>query len=212
MRKEIFFFLLMIFSLLSGTICSQTDGPDINKSKSTIWYFGAGLGACTKGGVFEYSFTVATANYWGGSINFRTNLSKSDNVPSDYYDDELRVVAPKDYLTIVSFNFLKKFPTSKQNIRIGFETGPAWIRYNLAEFEYNPNYSPDDESDNWGVPEYLYNKSHEATSKFGFSLTGRTEFVFKKSFSLDLGLYTVINGFQSIVGLNVCINLGRIVN
>jgi len=213
MRKAFLFFILFI-NLFSCPIWSQTDSLDIQNSNKTIWYFGAGLGACNRGGVFELSFTVATENYWGGSINFRTSMAKSDNVPTDYYDDELRVFSPKDYLTAISFNLLKKFQTSKKNIRVGFETGPAWVRYNLAEFEANPDYDPNYErsSWDWGPPNYLYWKSHEVTSKIGFSLAGRTEFIFEKSFSMDLALYTVINGFQSIVGLNVCINFGRIGN
>jgi hypothetical protein len=213
MRKAFPFFILFI-NLFSCPVWSQTDSLDINKTNPIIWYFGGGLGFCNTGGVFELSFNVATGNYWGAGINFRTNMSKSDNVPSDYYDDGIRVVSPKDYLTAVSFNFLKKFPISKKNVRIGIETGPAWVRYKLAEFEANPDYDPNYErsSWDWGPRNYLYLKSHEVTSKIGFSLAGRTEFIFEKSFSLDLAIYTVINGFQSIVGLDVCINLGRIEN
>jgi hypothetical protein len=203
---------ILIFSSFPFLSWSQGDSLIIADSKKNIWYFGGGIGACNKGGVIEYSFAMASANYWGGSINIRANLSKSDDVPSDYYDDGLRVIAPKDYLTAISFNFLKKFPTSKKNIRIGLEAGPAWVRNNIAQFESNPDYDPDAESDgwNWFSPNYLYYKSHDATSKIGFSFTARAEYIFARHSSLDLALYTVINGYQTIVGANLCVSLGRI--
>jgi hypothetical protein len=214
MRKILFFFFILFFSLLSDTICSQTDSLDIHETNPMRWYFGSGIGVGSKGGVFELSFTMASSNFWGGSLNFRTNMAKSDNVPTDYYDDGLRVISPKDYLSVLSFNFLKKFEFPATPVRFGFETGPAWVRYNLAEFEANSNYDPNYErsSWDWGPPNYLYLKSHEATSTIGFSIAAKTEFPFKSFFSMELTVYTVLNNIQSVVGLDICLNLGKIRN
>ncbi len=184
MNKLMIVFPAVIISLLSNTIWSQTDTLNINKTSPVLWYFGSGFGACNRGGVLELSFTVTSSNFWGGSLNFRTNMSRSDNVPEDYYDDGLRVIPPKDYLSALSLNFVKKFQTSNKFLRIGFEAGPSWVRYNVAEFEYNPDYDPDKEysSWNWYLPNYLYYKSHDATSTIGLSLAAKAEFPFTRFF------------------------------
>jgi len=214
MNKLIVVFPAVITSLLSSTIWSQTDTLNISKASPVYWYFGSGFGACNRGGVLELSFTVTSSNFWGGSLNFRTNMSRSDNVPSDYYDDSKRVIPPKDYLSVLSLNLVKKFQTSNKYLRIGFEAGPSWVRYNLAEFEYNLDYDPDKEysSWNWFLPNYMYYKSHDATSAIGLSLAAKTEFPFTRYLGLELSLYSIINNIQSVIGLDICVDLGRVGN
>ena len=214
MNRLMIVFPAVIISLLSNTIWSQTDTLDINKTGPVLWYFGQGFGVANRGGVLELSFTVTSSNFWGGSLNFRTNMSRSDNVPEDYYDDGLRIIPPKDYLSALSLNFVKKFQTSKKFLRFGFEAGPSWVRYNVAEFEYNPDYDPDKEYNDWYwyLPNYLYYKSHDPTSTIGLSLAAKAEFPLIDFLGLELTLYSVINSLQSVIGLDICVDLGRVGN
>jgi len=211
MKKTLFLILAILFCLLPGKTRAQTDSVEIQPDKIGIWYFGIGGGAVTRGGTFDLSFTMTSINYWGGSVNFRAGILKSENVPSDYYEDGLREIAPKDYLDVVTLNLVKKFPTIYKSVRFGVEAGPSWVRYNTAEFTLNPDYN-DPEDWWWPFPRYKYFKSHVAENTAGLSLAAKVEFPVIFFMSFDLSLYTVINNIQSIVGLDICIDFGKVGN
>jgi hypothetical protein len=212
MKKIILIFSVSYICLLFNSVWPQTDSIANKKDHKILWYFGDELGGCNKGAVFGLGCTVTSSNLWGGSLSFRTNTSKSDNVPSDYFDDGIRVFAPRDYLRALSLNLVKKFRTSSKYIRIGLEAGPSWVRENIAEFEANPNYDPDREESSWNImyPNYKYYKSHVATSTIGLSIATKVEFPFIEFLGLDICLYSVINNLQTIVGLDICLDLGRV--
>jgi hypothetical protein len=206
MKKLIPVYITLFFCMSCNITWCQTDSIEIKKNKIGIWYFGIGGGPLTHGGSFNLNFNIASSKYLGGSVNFRTGLMKSDNVPSDYYEDGLRVFAPKDYLNVLSFNFLMEFPTKSPYIRLGFETGPSWVSYKIAEFELNTNYS----DPFWPLPQYKYYKSHVVKNTAGLYIAAKMDFPFIFFFGMDLSLYTVINNIQSVIGIDICCNLGKV--
>jgi hypothetical protein len=205
MKRIIILLFFILFCFISNNVCSQTDTVGVNKNKIGVWYFGMGFGNCNRGIDGDLSFTITSANYWGGNINLIFGMSRSLNVPSDYEEGGLRFNTPMDYLDVMAFNFVKLIPIPQKSVRFGFEAGPSWVRWNVAEFEPNPNYDPD-----WPFPQYKYFKSHVVKNSIGLSLAAKTEFQPSKFFGIGLSVYSVINRIQSVIGLELCLELGRI--
>ena len=207
MKKTLFLILTILFCLLPNITWAQTDSTEIQTDKIGIWYFGIGGGNCNRGVDIDLSFTITSSNYWGGSINFMTGIVKSDNVPSDYYEGGLRLtkISPKDFLDVIALNFVKKIPIPQKSARFGFEAGPSWVRWNVAEFTLNPNYDP-----NWPLPQYKYYKSHYVKSTVGLSLVAKAEFPLAEFVGIEFSLYSVINSIQSVIGFNLCLDLGKV--
>jgi hypothetical protein len=205
MKKTLFLILAILFCLLPGKTRAQTDSVEIQPDKIGIWYFGIGGGNCNKGIDINLSFTITSPNYWGGGITLMTGIVKSNNIPPDYYEGGLRASSPKDYLDVVAFNFVKIIPIPKKSARFGFEVGPSWVRWNVAEFELNPNYDPD-----WPLPQYKYYKSHVAKKTVGLTLITKVEFPLAEFVGVEFSIYSVINNVQSVIGLNLCLDLGKV--
>lgn len=203
MKKTISVPLIILFGILSNKIWSQADSLKIDKANPIIYYFGLGAGPTIRGGFGELSFTIASSNYWGGSINFKRGFVRMENVPDDYYG-LFRFSPPTDDYTFLSFDLLKKFSTSNKTVRFGFEAGPALIWYNLVELELNPKY-PD-------LFQYKYSKIYTFESTFGVALKATTEFPFSRFVGCELDVFTVLNKLQSVVGFGICLNLGRVRN
>jgi hypothetical protein len=168
---------------------------------------GFGGGICFKGSIWGLNYTMISSNSWGASCRFYWNIFKSQNVPSDYYDDGARTFAPKDYVNTLSLNVLKAFPTRKITSRVSFEAGPALVIYRQAEFELNPYYTPD-----YPMPGsiYLYDKSHPRKFTAGGTLMAKYEYLPSHSVGFEFGLFTNINSFQTIVGFEVSLIFGRL--
>jgi hypothetical protein len=205
MKKIIILLFFIPFCFISYNVCSQTDTVGVNKNKIGVWYFGMGFGNCNRGIHGDLSFTITSANYLGGSINLLFGMARSKNVPSDYKEGGLRVMTPMDYLDVLAFNFVKQIPIPQRSVRFGFEAGPSWVRWNNAEFDLNPNYDPD-----WPLPQYKYLKSHVVKNTIGLSLAAKTEFQPLEFFGIGLSVYSVINRIQSVIGLELCLELGRV--
>jgi hypothetical protein len=201
MKKNIFLPLVLLFGTLTNNIWSQTDSLKINKLSPAIYYLGFGFGPNTRGGNFELSFTFTTSGYWGGSLNLRNGYVKLANVPADY-GGQFGRLPPFDSFMILSFDLVKKFPTAGKSVRFGFEAGPSYVKYNLTKLVIDPNY---------GFPGvYKYDKVHTPKNALGVSLTAKTEFPFSRFIGCELGLFTIINKVQSVLGLNVCLTLGKV--
>jgi hypothetical protein len=200
MKKMFYFPLIVFLGSFSNRTWSQTD--TLEKVSSIIWYTGFGGGPCTRGGSFEMSFDMASSkNHWGGSLNFKTGFILLGDIPSDY-GGQFGRLPPADDFTVLSFNLLKKFPTSYRYLRFGLETGPSWVRYNLTKLELNPYY-PD-------PFQYKYNKVHTLKNTFGISLTAKAEFPFSSFLGCELAVFTVINKIQSFWGLDFCLSFGNL--
>jgi len=183
--------------------------PDsLAKDNLTRWLAQGGLGGgiCFKGSIWGFYYTMISSNNWGGSCRFYWNIFKSQNVPSDYYDDGARTFAPKDYLNTLSFNLLKAFPAQNPNLRFSIEAGPALVIYRQAEFELNPSYTPD-----YPMPGsiYLYYKSHPRKFTVGGTLMVKYEILPSKSGGLEFGIFSNINSYHTVTGLVMSIILGR---
>ena len=201
MKKTTFLPLLLLFNVLTTNIWAQSDSLKMNKLSPAIGYLGFGFGPNTRGGNLELSFTITTSGYWGGSLNLRNGYVKLAEVPADY-GGQFGRLPPLDNFMILSFNMVKKFPTSEKSVRFGFEAGPSWVRYNLTEFVIDPNY---------GFPGvYKYDKVHTLKSTLGVSLTTKAEFPFSRFIGCELGFFIVINKLQSVLGFNVCLTLGKV--
>jgi len=49
----------------------------------------------------------------------------------------------RDYLSLISVTLVKEFSTSNKSMRFGIEAGPSRVKYNVAQFELNTSYDPD---------------------------------------------------------------------
>ena len=168
---------------------------------------GYGGGICFKGSIWGINYKMISFNNWGASCRFYWNIFKSQNVPSDYYDDGARTFAPKDYVNTLSLNLLKAFPTRHLTSRVSVEAGPALVIYRQAEFELNPSYTPD-----YPMPGsiYLYYKSHPRKFTVGGTLMAIYEYLPSHAVGFEFGMFTNINSFQTIVGVEVSLIFGRL--
>jgi len=203
MKKTFFISLIILLSILSNKIWSQTDSLKTDKVSQIICYLGFGGGPSLRGASGELSLTITSSNYWGGSLNFRKGYIRIENVPDDYYGF-FRPTPPSDDYTSLSFDLVKKFSTFNRSVRFGFEAGPSLIWYNLVELELNPKYP--------NLFEYKYNKIYTSESTIGLSLAAKGEFSFFRFFGCELVVFTVINKLQTVYGLDICLNLGKVRN
>ena len=188
-------------------LINETDSLAKDTVNRFLPQVGIGGGICFNGSLWGFNYTMISTNNWGASFRFYWNISKSENVPSDYYDDGARTFAPKDYVNTLSLNVLKAFPTRHITSRVSVEAGPALVIYRQAEFELNPSYTPD-----YPMPGsiYLYNKSHPRKFTAGVTLMAKYEYLPSQAAGFEFGLFTNINSFQTIVGLEVSIIFGRL--
>ncbi len=206
--------ILLLFSLfalnaqdtLSGNDQTKTDSP--GNGRKTYGGIGAGYG--NRGGILAMDFTLIFSNNWGGNISLKTNIAKSKDTPSDYFDDGNRVFSPKDYISIISINLVKEFSAAKNNLRYGVEVGPSFVSHNKAVLEINPGYDEEEHSSVWFGQYYLYNKSHTRTNTVGLSLRAKMEFLTNRSVGFDLAVFTNINNIKPVVGIESNLYFGHI--
>ena len=203
MKKPFIIPLIILFGTLSNKILSQTDSLKTDRVNKTICYLGFGVGPSTRGASGELSLTIASSNYWGGSLNFRRGYSRMKNIPEDYYG-LFRFSPPSNDYTFLTFDLIKKFSTSNKSVRFGFEAGPSLIWYNLVDLELNPDYP--------NLFEYKYNKIYTSESAFGLSLSAKVEFPFSHFFGCEFVVFAVMSKIQSVLGLDICFNLGKVRN
>jgi hypothetical protein len=181
----------------------------LNKSdRESTFHFGFGGGFCLPGSVWGINWTFLSAKQWGGNIRLNTNIYKSKNVPADYFDDENRVLAPKDYISSVSFNVVNSFNSNNKSIRFGFELGPSWVIYRKAEFKFNPGYDPSGNNILGGY--YLYEKSHTRSNTLGLSLRAKMEFLVRRHTGFELAAFACFNKYKSVLGLEMDFMIGKI--
>jgi len=171
-----------------------------SRIKETPTFFGLGGGFCFPGSLWGVRYTFMWPSRWGGSIGLNSNIFKSDNVPPDYYDDDKRAFAPRDYVNSFAFNIVKDFRSPKESTRYGLEFGPSLVIYREAQFELNTGST-------W--PDYNYQKSHSRENALGLSIRAKMQFLFSNSSGLELAAFTNINSVRSVVGFEIDLILGR---
>ena len=209
-RTAKFLFPFIIYVAVSNPINSQANTSSIGEPKSSYLFFNSGFGYGTEGGTFGLGFVCFSSNGWGGSLSYKLNIKKSNNVPSDYYDDGRRTIAPKDYLTLISLNFVKEFPSSHASRRFGIEIGPSWVKYNPVGFKLNPSYDPN--SLPWLGNFYKYYKVRNPRQTIGLTLKGKEEFLLTQACGLELAVLFNLNNAQSVFGIELNLNIGKIRN
>jgi hypothetical protein len=210
MRITRFIYLIGLSVILSNQIFSQTDSLTNAKAQSFMLYYNSGFGIGTRGGTFGLGFTFISLNNLGGSISYKLNILKNKNVPEDYNDDGMRIFAPRDYLSLITLSLVKEFPVSNKSMRFGIEAGPAWVKYNVAQFEHNPSYDPNNAP--WFGNIYKYYKSHTARKTIGLTLRGKAEFLPARYSGFELTVFTNLNSVQSVVGIEFYVSLGKVRN
>ncbi len=208
MRLTRLLFLIMIFGAITNPIQSQKDNTVIREQKSSYLFFNSGFGYGTGGATFCMGLVCFSSNGWGGSLSYKLNIKKSKNVPSDYYDNGMRTIVPKDYLTLISLNFVKEFPSSNVSRRFGIEIGPAWVKYNPVGFKLNPTYDPNNPP--WIGNLYKYYKARNPRQTVGLTLKMKEEFLLTRVCGLELTFFGNLNNAQSAFGIELNLNLGRI--
>jgi hypothetical protein len=202
MKKTIPLFLIIFFTILSVKCWSQTDSLETHSIKQTLLYLGLGGGFNSRGGNFDINFTVSSSKGLGGSINFITGFIQLKDVPSDYYEGFLRDLTPAHRFTSVSLNLVAKLSAHSGSFRMGFEAGPSWTSYNLIELKDNPE---------WPNPfEYKYNKIHTFKKAAGLFLAMKADFPTFRFVGCDLSFFGIINNVKPVIGLDLCIDLGRV--
>ena len=204
--KKVHLIFVLLVSLLSNTLFSQTEKQEGGAIQSTKVYFGFGGGFCIRGAGASISGTLILPDYWGGSVRYNTNLIKAKNLPDDYYDLVLFIPFaingfPGDKLQSLSFNILKEFPTSNQWLRFGIEAGPAWVNYSVA------NFTPQSSVPFFGSN---YIITRETKNSIGFSFEVKTEFPISRFVGLEMSVHTNLNKYQSIFGINFCFTAGLV--
>lgn len=206
MRQKSIFLIAMV-CLLTGGVCAQTG----NQRKSDVsilnLYAGFGLGTCNPGLSSSVAGTFVLSNSWGASIRYNSNHLEAKNLPGDYVDLVLFIpfVAngfPRDNRFTLSFYALKEFPTSSEYVRFGLELGPAFVFSRVAEFTPDPAYIPFLGSN--------YTVSYQKDNSVGFSLRAKAEFPLSRYAGLELAGFTTINALRTLLGAEICINLGLV--
>jgi hypothetical protein len=202
MKNKLFYPLVVLFTLLSLCVWSQTDSLKVEKPNGYLLYSSLGGGFNNRGANGGISLTMTSADGLGGSINLMTGYVKLENIPSDYYSFFFRWTPPVNDFTILSFNLVKKFTTPNGLFRFGMETGPSWFRYNQTTIELNPGW-PD-------LFQYKYNKYFTLKNTFGWSAAVKAEFPFLSFLGLDISIFANFNGVQSVGGMDICLELGKV--
>jgi hypothetical protein len=197
-------------------LTDQTDSAGDYEPRVLLSYFGSSLGLYLRGITLGMGYTFVKNNYWGGDINIKSNIIRSRNVPMDYYDDGYRIIHPKDYVNILSFNVVKEFIIPQKSMRLGLEAGPSWVNYRKAEFEANPNYNSDSDPDvNWVYKigtKYKYYKDHHGSNTIGVSLKAKIVILKRSSSGVELSVFGNINNLKSVAGLDFALIFGKVKN
>jgi hypothetical protein len=208
--KQKNFFLITLFVIMSNNIFSQTDSLTSNKVRLSKMSFGMELGTCRKGMIVGLDYTFLNSKGVGGSLGYNFNVAKSKDVPSDYYSTGWRMIAPRDFLTLVWLDLAKDFMSSNHKTRFGIELGPSWTRNNLARIKINPHYDPNGWYYNFDPNKY--SKSHVANNTIGLNLKAKVEFQVLDFCGLEIAAFTNLNSYYSVIGLKFCCNFGRYSN
>jgi hypothetical protein len=207
MRKLKVLFLISLIAHSPVSAYSQTDSTGFSNKSSFGLYFSSGFGIGTRGGAWGLSTTFVSSSGWGLSVCYRLNILKSKDTPSDYFDDGRRVFAPRNYLEISSVNLVKEFPMPNKKMRFGIEAGPSRVRYNIAEFELNSSYDPNNP---WFGTAYKYLKTHSATTAVGLNLRAKLEFIPVRFYAFEIAVFSNINSIAPVTGLEFFVSLGKI--
>lgn len=206
MKRTIALNIAVFLGIISCNIFAQTDSLIIKKPQSGAFYFGLGAGFGSCGSTWGLRGEYISKTGWGPGISLKTNIVKNKNTPDDYYVDGNRSISPKDYLTLLSIGMIKEFPISEKLNKIGIEAGISYVKYNIAQFEWNSGYDPG--ASPWFGNTKRYYKSHSATRTIGLDLRTKAELLHDNGTIIELALYSNINSLRNVIGLELYVAFG----
>lgn len=197
--------IVLFFGMTFGSYAfAQSDNSQNRELKSFKIYGGLGGGFGYKGGIMGISSTFILKNDWGGSVSYKNNFFKAENMPDNY--DAGVSLAPAlpliDYLQITSMQLLKEFSTANKKLRFGIEGGPSWVNYNSTNFIAHSS----------GYFSSNYETSHTIENTVGLSLRAKAEFPFSKYFGIECAGFANLNKFKSFVGIELYLTFGLVRN
>lgn len=200
MKRATLITIAALLLILNGTIYSQTDTLSINNTKSKKGYLGIGGGFGTSGSEWGVKGALIIKKGFGIGFSLSSNILRSKDTPDDYYSDGARMFVPRNYLSLLSLDMIKEFSQPGKMEKIGIAAGISYVKYNIAQFEYNSGYDPE---------RYLYDKSHSATRTVGLVLRFKADLILKETAGIEMEIFSNINNIHSVVGIAFYVNLGQ---
>ncbi|MBL7829227.1 MAG: hypothetical protein JNJ57_21510 [Saprospiraceae bacterium] len=158
-----------------------------------------------------FSGTFFHPSGYGASFSYIAFSPNATNIPSNYDPGSNLFnwfgsfsINPKDHIQCYALHAIKEFPTDGNRIRLGIETGPSFLKFDLAE-----NFTPvaDPCPTIFGCdPNYTYQeKSYQAV---GFSVKGKFEWTIAQPFGLEFIAQANLNKIRSFIAAGLVVDFG----
>ncbi|MFN0174733.1 MAG: hypothetical protein ACKVU0_08820 [Saprospiraceae bacterium] len=211
--KKVSVLFIVIFGLTNICLYAQVDSFATQKNhlKASPIYIGIGgsypLGIVVTGGAFS-------RHGWGGSVNFHWIYGPTKNKPSDYdggnslFDDNSDNLDP-DFMRAFSPRILKNFVTKSENVLLGIEVGPSFVKTKIAQnFIRNPNPCSIDPFSGIRFCERNYSYERIESKSTGLSLKGKLGVKIPNTLEFEVGVHSNLNSNWSYFGVEILGTLG----
>lgn len=211
--KKVIALCLALSGLLSLHLSAQVDSTARPKTHLDASPMYIGLGAS-----IPFGFTVTGGAFsrkgWGGTLSGNWLWRAAKNQPSNYnggnnlFGDGSDHVQ-NDRMRVVSIRVLKQFAVYSDDILLGIEVGPSFVKTNMPDnFIYNPSACTTDPffGATFCSPNYTY-KVVERNST-GWSIKGKLGVNITKVVEFEIGVLGNFNPQWSYFGLEFLGTLG----
>jgi hypothetical protein len=207
MKKAIW--ILLVFIGLSSTLQSQHDSlpPRKETRLSALYITYTPFSLIRRFSFFaesrdvNSSITAFLSNGIGSVMAWRVYDIKAKNIPSDFKGGLFAFIfEPTEIISIYAFRGLYMLPLPEKKLRIGFEAGPALVRYEKAVF-----YKVSDPTNGWG-PNYDYYL--KPILNYGASFKFKFEYDFTRYFGLEYSMAVNYSPYDIDVIPDLGINIG----
>jgi hypothetical protein len=171
--------------------------PTDSRTYLTINY-GFCSGYLTTGSSYGIGLTFMQKNL-GGSFRIKGIWSEATDLPSDYTG-----FFPNDKI-YMGCGLLTYKSDITEKVRLGVEMGVSRLAFSKEIEEINPEYDP---NSLFHLNKYFRSVSIDKAT--GLHLRGELGFPFFDHFGIELAIWTNINGFKSLSGVELSIALGQV--
>ncbi len=178
----------------------MTKVPSDSRTCVTI-SLGGCTGYLTGGFSFGTGLTFMHKNF-GGSIRIKGVWSKATDLPGDYTG-----LFPNDNIYMASGLFTYKNLVFEE-VRLGVEVGVSRLSFSKEIEEENYNYGNEDADYFTRIDKY--HRSTRIDKATGLHLRAEVGFPFFDHFGIELALWSNINEFKPIFGVELSIALGQV--